>query len=233
MIQLKLERTGEDFTTGIVNVPLNTPAFIFLIVRDMKEIKDAQRVFEDKSITYTIEQRRHKAILKSSELVDRKIIDSIKLNERFEPKAQNYYRYVFFELDTLMEDIVDCVIQVFKDYRLPLYYHRTMRGWHFFCVKPVNEELYHEIMNRLKPFNMDCPHVTMRIRPNKWIGEPEIFRIHNVEMSALHSDTLKFADMITDQTYWKFATKIGAGKWIVDRKYLLVNYKQTGELANR
>ena len=231
---LQLERTPDDFTTGIVNIPLNTPAFFFLKVRDMKLLQQAKDVFQEYLIPFEHEQKSRKAILKSSTMVDRKIINRIHHDyPQFEPTAMNYYRYVFFELDELNDKLVSFVLSVYQDYRLPVYYHRTMRGWHFFCVKPVDEPTYHEIMNKLKPLNMACPHVTMRIRPNKWVGEPEVFKIGNVVMPAKHSDTERFAKTIQEQTYARRMQAFGKGKYILDNKYFIVNYRQTGELANK
>lgn len=223
-------RTIEEFTTGIVNVPMHMQRWLTLIARNSALIEEAEKVFKSYNITYNKELRRTKALFKSSQLVPIGVINEIKQRyAQYEPKGIGYYRYIFFELDDLTESNFNYVRSVFARYKLPVFYHRTMRGWHFFCIKPQTEELYVEIMNILKPLNMACPHVTMRIRPNKWEGEPAIFQIHGIDMPAFHEDTERFAKMILQQTYRHSMQSYGSGKYICDRKYLVVNYKQNGE----
>lgn len=93
-------------------------------------------------------------------------------------KAVNpIFRYLFFELDTLEENQLHQVLNTYKRYNLPVYVHRSMRGYHFLSVKPIAKELYYQAINEIKPLNPKCPLVTIRIKSNKWIDEKQVFKI--------------------------------------------------------
>lgn len=222
----ELIRTNEEFTSGIVNVPQNTPAQLFFICLTDNELAHAKAQFNIVGVPFDVEPKRKRTIVISKDVLNNSIVQMIiennrELRQKKQLKRRTTFRYVFFELDTLDEAQLKYVLQVYKDYQLPVYYHRSMRGYHFLSVKPIIENLYHEAMLRLKPLNMACPHVTIRIRANKWVNEKDVFKIGNIQMQALHSDTLRLKQWIENQDFYH-----------LKKHYLVVNYRQTGEAGN-
>lgn len=225
-LQTQPVRTNEEFTSGIVNVPQNTPAKLYFICLNDAHIRRARLTFAKENITYDELPKRKKIIIESRAVLDNKTIqriieDNFDLRKEKLLKRKTEFRYVFFELDSLATDELNYVLQTYKAFELPVYYHRTMRGWHFLSVKPIEENSYHACMNLIKHLNTACPHITLRIRPNKWVGEMQIFKVGNIQMQALHSDTVRLKQWLELQDYYR-----------LKKQYMIVNYRQTGELAN-
>lgn len=219
-------RTNEEFTTGIVNVPQNTPAKLYFVCLNDAHIRRARLTFASENIGYEELPKRKRTIIQSLGVLDNKLVQKIR-EDNFDLvkdkllKRISEYRYLFFELDSLDSDQFNFVLDVYKKYQLPVYYHRSMRGWHFLCVKPVKEDIWQTALTEIKPLNMACPHITLRIKPNKWIGEMQVFRVGNIWMPALHSDTERLKNWMELQDYYH-----------LKKQYMIVNYRQTGELAN-
>jgi len=133
------------------------------------------------------------------------------------PITDSRLRYLFFELDSLDEVDFGIIYEAYFKNRLPFYVHRTMRGYHFLSVKPIAKELHAKIMKSIKPLNPDCPHITIRIKPNKWIGEREVFKV-----DAVLSITTEA--YYTEKTYqlkkWMERQFIG----LIRKNYKVVNY---------
>lgn len=225
-MQKELVRTNEIFTSGIVNVPQNTPARLFFVCYNDNELANAKAQFNLHSVSFDVEPKTKRVIVISKDVLDNQTVQAIIANnlsmrKKKQLKRQTEFKYVFFELDSLLKEYFHIILETYKRYQLPVYYHRSMRGWHFLSVKPVKQALYDEIMNQIKYLNRDCPHVTMRIQPNKWIGEMQVFKVGNIQMQALHSDTVKLKQYIELQDYLR-----------LKRQYLIVNYRQAGKDGN-
>jgi len=230
-----LQRTNERFTSGIVNVPQNTPAYLLFLCKSSDAYLEAKQILDYHKVAFNEDRKHSRVLLQSKVDIDNQRVRLIMSQTRFsEIKRITSYRYVWFELDTKAQDELVYVLSVFAKYELPVYYHETMRGYHFFCVKPVLEDMYHCIMSELKPLNTACPMITLRIRPNKWVGEKEYFEKAVFQWpkdkdgrDKISDDTIRLATVITKQSYPLYQSK-----YILMGKYLLVNYEQNGEAGN-
>lgn len=229
----KLERTPDDFTTGIVNVPQNTPAIIYFVCENEIQKDTAVNLMQYHKIPYVvISKRNNKYVIKSKDIISYGLTKLLQKNSHsVKVKRKAIHRYLFFELDDLDVSHFQFVLAIYHKYNLPVFYHRTMRGWHFICIKPIDEKLWQEALTELKPLNTACPHVTLRIKPNKWVGEREIFQQSAIQMPALHSDTVQLQKSF--MRLCDFNNRIVGNEIAkLKEKYLIVHYRQTGELAN-
>lgn len=223
-----LQRTREDFTTGIVNIPQDTPAILFVRVRSPEEKFKAQEIFEYYKAPYQTITKKKGDIVITKDVMQRDYIKTIKRNNPdLEIKTKNVYRYLFFELDTKDQQAINQVLSVYKLQKLPVYYHETMRGYHFLSIKPMIEGAYHFLLSSIKHLNMDCPHVTLRIKPNKWEGESEIFKRGYVWESP-EIDDIAFNRHTRLLARWLEFQHIG----LIKKNYFVVHYRMTGELGN-
>lgn len=132
-------------------------------------------------------------------------------------------RYLFFEYDvhdgdfTLNNLAVVHILEVYKRANLGVWVHRTARGWHFISVTPIPKKDYYLLMKQLKHLNPACPHVTLRIIPNKWIGEKEIFK-QGFIISPVHSKELM------NLREWAIRGQLERMKQF----YKIVTYRQAG-----
>lgn len=183
-MQEQLTRTIDDFTTGIVNLP---------ILLDNNTNKPIMEYNQDK--------------------------------KRFKYKVIQDMRYPFFELDTKDEKPLYKVLDAYAHLDIPVYVHETMRGYHFLSLHKLHKIEYAEWIRPLMKLNPKCPMVTLRIKPNKWIGEKEVFRKGNI----IHSE---HDDFLLDETrqlkMWIERQHIG----LLQCKYYIVKYRMTGEAGN-
>lgn len=225
-MQKELVRTNEEFTSGIVNVPQNTPAQLYFICYNDDHIRRARLNFAKENVAYDELPKRKRTIIISRSvlengLIQKIIADNFDMRKEKLLKRKTDFSYLFFELDSLASEQFNIVLNTYKKYQLPVYYHRSMRGWHFLSVKPIKKELWQNALEEIKYLNLACPHITLRIRPNKWVGEMQVFRVGNIWMPALHSDTERLKNWMELQDFYHLR-----------KQYLVVNYRQTGELGN-
>lgn len=92
----------------------------------------------------------------------------------------NDLRFFFFEVDLpYVSDEFQAVLDVYEHNGLDVLVHKTGNGWHFISPTLVTKEEwkhYHEI---LKGINKKCPMTTLRIEPNKYPQEREIWYIYD------------------------------------------------------
>jgi len=89
-------------------------------------------------------------------------------------------RFLFFEMDKPMNwEHFNRVNDVFRFFELDWICHRTGDGWHWISPTLLRKEawkLAHELLNDV---NRRCPMTTLRIVPNKYPHEDEIWYSHN------------------------------------------------------
>jgi hypothetical protein len=141
-------------------------------------------------------------------------------------------RYPLFEFDNIIgksekvnERFVANILESYEDLKLPVYQHRTMRGVHFISLVALHKDCYNAWIQPLMKYNPKCPMVTLRIRPNKWIGEDKVFFeggiITNGAGDMAISQLEQFKTLVERQTLS-----------VLRQKYYIVNYRMTGELGN-
>lgn len=232
-MQEELQRTSEEFTSGIVNVPQNTPARLLFISNDDKELFKVGAYLKESNFDYSTTMKRKYRKTITEELLsieEQRHAFSIFPDMRREKRLKRItpYAYLFFELDNIAMEQLVYVLAVYAQYDLPVFYHRTMRGWHFFSIKPMLKEYWEKAMIQLKPLNMACPHITLRVVPNKWINEAEAWKVASFQWpkdeygyDRKHTDTLQFAKAV-----------LGQDLVFLKKHYLLVHYRQNGEAGN-
>lgn len=129
-------------------------------------------------------------------------------------------RYPFFELDS--DRGLDVVKKAYKKARLPLYMHKTMRGYHFLSTVSMSSDEHRDWITPLIHLNPACPMVTLRIKPNKWVGEREIF--NQFEIFDNNAETFQLQTLIELQQMIT-GNMIG----LLQKKYYIVRYRMTGE----
>lgn len=130
-------------------------------------------------------------------------------------------RYPFFELDTDKGKSWEKVMEHYVNHNLDVYAHRTMRGWHFISLTAMKKEDYATWIKCIMPLNPKCPMVTLRIKPNKWIGERQVFKEGGIIARQFNTELEQLKQWIERQA-------IG----LLQLKYYVVRYRMTGEAGN-
>lgn len=210
-------------TAGIVNIPLTYPAILFFNTK-FDKIKDVVNVFESYKIPFT---QTHTTNLKgeivfhcrSINKIDSKTIKSIWRNwKTLRPKFETDYRYPLWEIDTKEDYILQTVIRVYKLLDLPVIVQQSMKGYHFICIKPVTNEVWKEFVRQVRHTNPDWPPITIRIKPNKYIGEMIEYNKMFVISSSYHKDTQELSKWLKCQDIER-----------IIRDYYVVWYKFSGQ----
>lgn len=137
------------------------------------------------------------------------------------PKLDSSSRYLFFEIDELNQSSFDEVMNLYKEFHLPVYVHRSMRGFHFLSVQPIAKELYQNLIKRIKHLNPKCPHVTIRIEPNKWQGEKHVWCDGAIISETFNKDLANLREWMIRGRYDKLRAN-----------YRIVKYRQAGTLGD-
>lgn len=216
-----LARTSEVFTAGIVNVPLTKPAVPFFIFdkNDTDKISKAKNVFESMKIPYYVKWSNKKIFIEAFNEVPYKSVQVIYHNNKLSlrPKFISQYRYLFYELDTTEQEIVDNVLAVYTNLNLPVYAHRTMRGYHFLSVYPIPIEDWKIALTGIRDYNPAYPPITLRIKPNKYIGEDALYKEGFILSKYYHSDTQQLRNYMCNQNIAE-----------IEKRYFVVYYKLDG-----
>lgn len=212
-MQNNLQRTEHKLTCGIVNIPLTKPATIYFNVdysADKKQFDFICNIFESFKIPYHRVDKPFlkKCALTSSEEIESKALKMIWRNYKtYRPKLITNWRYLFWEIDTLDKNTLDTVIQVYSRLNLPVYVKRSMRGYHFISVKPILDSIWQTAIETLRPTNLDYPPITIRVNPNKYVGEESIWFDGFIISSAYHADTNEIRRLINENNYTKIQEK--------------------------
>lgn len=205
-------RTNEVLTMGIVNIPLTKPAYVYFICDDERvKVLDVLRVLQSFKIKYSsdvMNNKKDKTVyhIKSLEKIESSIMKQIVRNFRqLRPKIETDWRYLFWEIDTKDKDVLDIVLKVYNDLDLPIYVHESMRGYHFLSVKPIMNDVFLDAISKLRPTNLDYPPLTLRIKPNKYVGELNYYNKSFIISRVYHSDTEQLKKLMLTQQLEKIA----------------------------
>lgn len=217
---MQFQRTNEVMTAGITNIPLTKPAYIYFTTDIPKYecalIENIYNVFDSMNIPFTRTDNHYtnRTFFISQNEIDSKHIKMIWRNfKTLRPKVKGNWRYLFWEIDDSEETALDKVIAIYRILKLPMYVHRSMRGYHFLSVKPITKELWNWAITQLRDSNETYPPITLRVKPNKYINEDKIFNEGFIIAENYHSDTKQLRDWIVNQNL----VKLG-------EQYQLVNY---------
>lgn len=214
-----LTRTKEQLTCGITNIPLTKPSIVWFRERD--NISLVYEMFESLKIPFIRSDNNYlgDSYFASKEELDSKTIKLIWRNfKSLHPKFTSNWRYLFWEIDEHSEELMTEVISLYNYLKLPVYIHKTMRGYHFICVKPIEESVWQLAVNRLRKTNISYPPITLRINPNKYIGEDKIFNEGFVIADKPHSDTKQIRDWIINKNYERIGQQYQLVYYPIDKK---------------
>lgn len=204
---LGLERTAEKVTAGIVNIPLTKPAFIYFNAKreDVRKVTDMLDSFK---LNYNVDYKNNRFHVRTIEQVESNIMKQIWRNYKsLRPHFESQYRYLFWEIDTKDNDVLAEVIAVYRRLQLPIVFHPSMRGYHFMSVKPLDMQVWRESVKELRHTNLEYPPLTLRLKPNKYLGEVTEFNRVMVISTAYHSDSVELKNLIHTQQIEKIAQK--------------------------
>lgn len=202
---ISLERTKDKLTCGITNIPLSKPAKVYFISKDNNE-RAIYDMFESMRIQFTRQDNEFtgNSIFTSNNELESKQIKMIFRNFRtLRPKLDTGWRYLFWEIDTIDRVIELKVLNVYFNLGLPVYYHRSMRGFHFLSVKPILAQVFEKAIKELRETNDRYPPITLRINPNKYKDEELVFYNGDIQYYTKHSDTIQLKNWIENKDWIK------------------------------
>jgi len=85
------------------------------------------------------------------------------------------YRICLFEIDIEHNSSLDHIRDTYRLLGLDLLIHRTGNGWHFLSPTLVTLSVWKDFHSKLKRINPKCPMTTLRIKPNKYPNEDQIW----------------------------------------------------------
>lgn len=99
----------------------------------------------------------------------------------------NPYRFFFFEIDRPFEDqVFEEIVRLYKTHGMDLLIHRTGNGWHFLSPTLISHDEWKAFHEELKHINKKCPMTTLRIEPNKYPQEQEVWYINDAYYCRFH-----------------------------------------------
>lgn len=217
-MQSSLIRTKESITCGITNIPLTKPSKVYFMVEE-SDVNKVYDMFESLDIHFFREDNNYnkKVYFNSMVELDTRIMKLIWRNYKsLHPKFASSWRYLFWEIDDTDNDTLTSVLEVYKYLKLPVYVHRSMRGYHFLSVKPIEESLWKFATDRLRNTNEKYPPITLRINPNKYIDEDKIF-YEGFVMGNEHSDTKQLRNWIISKDFNKIGEKYQLVYYHIDK----------------
>ena len=97
-------------------------------------------------------------------------------------------RVCFFEIDGFNAlELYEVIGQYYK-FGLDVLVHRTGKGFHFLSPTLVDLKIWKEFHEPLKHINSECPMTCLRIDPNKWDNEPEMWK-NSIRFKFRRTDT--------------------------------------------
>jgi hypothetical protein len=224
---MSLQRTRELVTCGITNIPLTKPARLFFIVKEkiQADIDIIYSIYDNLKVDFSRTDIPHTGNIRfiSTEEVPSDKLKMVWNNfKSLHPKFDTKWKYLLWELDELNNEYFEEIVGYYGYLELPLYVHRTMRGWHFISIKPITNEVWRDTCNALQYTNPDFPRITLRIKPNKYINEERIFNQGYCIMEKYHYDTNHLRNLIISGNYE-----------VLGQKYQLVYYPFDGKEHDR
>lgn len=195
-------------TCGITNVPLTKPAKVYFNIPfdAFTNLELVYSIFENLKIPIKRIDNNYMqmAYITTLNEVDTKIIKMIFKNFRtLRPKLNSNWRYLFWEIDNQDEELLYEVLEIYRFMKLPVYVHKTMRGYHFLSVKPIQDNVFQWCISNIRRTNIKYPPLTLRIKPNKYPNEKEIWNEGFIISDTYHADTKYLRDWIVNQDYIK------------------------------
>jgi len=111
----------------------------------------------------------------------------------------NSMRFFLFEIDfPCTSKDIGKIDDVYRHHSLDYIRHRSMRGYHWLSCTLVTKETWNVLRDELLSLNVDCPMVCIRIEPNKWIGEKDIWELyfHRFYYDNIFRNSIEFSNLL-------------------------------------
>lgn len=214
------ERTDAKWTCGIVNVPLTKPAKIYFEPDNTYELLNMiYEVFEKRNISFTRNDNVYNNttfFISDKELSSNTIKDIFEVDRKYKPKIKSNWKYLFWELDTRDIQDYDFVLSVYEKLKLPVYVHKSMRGYHFISIKPIPDKIWECAIKELRHTNTSFPPITLRINPNKYVDEEHVF--YDGSYIGNHSDTEQLMRLMKKKDFDTLSKKYIIVWYRIDKK---------------
>jgi hypothetical protein len=164
-----MERTKENWTYGIINIPL-------LFGHNNRLGVNPRSIL-------------------------RKWAHNAKCYRKPFPCVDKSFRYLWFELDSLENH--EQVLEYFKECGVDVFWHRTMKGYHYITLHLMPVAEYDATMMQLKQvFNNATFFYSLRIVPNKWVNEVGVWYNGGIEDNGSgHVKQLSYIQKSLNQKY--------------------------------
>lgn len=91
-------------------------------------------------------------------------------------KESKELRFLFFELDKEHLNYYNKVCEFYQIKKLDVLIHRTgSGGYHFLSPTLIQKTEWKKLHGELSQINKSCPMITLRVKPNKYPNEKEIW----------------------------------------------------------
>lgn len=112
-------------------------------------------------------------------------------------------RYLWFESDTLDQFFHFRLLSFYESLNIDVYWHRTMKGYHYITFYLMERYAYEALIDILKEqYKNGTFYYSLRIVPNKWIGEQDIWKIGAiVNNNSGHVKQLRYIQTALNQPY--------------------------------
>ena len=166
-------QTNVTLTAGICNIPLTLPAIPYFISDNNFNTIDIENMLIAFKIDYVKSKTASNRIsIIGTHTIESKIIKQIFHNfRRLKPRLISEYRYLFWEIDNQDDKMLHEVLDVYRVLDLPVYVHKSYRGYHFLSVKPIEKQIWNYAIHILRNTNTSFPPVTLRVLANKYPNE--------------------------------------------------------------
>lgn len=157
-------------TAGICNIPLTLPAIPYFISDNDKRTYEIQMMLASFHIPFKTQfTANNKTHIMGTIKIPSQTIKQIFQNFRtLKPRLISEYRYLFWEIDNQDQQTLDEVLGVYGAWNLPVYIHKSYRGYHFLSVKPIPKSEWNIAIQQLRHTNPRYPPVTLRVLANKY-----------------------------------------------------------------
>lgn len=170
----EIQRTKENWTYGIINIPL-------LYGHNNKHGVNPRTII-------------------------RKVAHNAKCYHKPFPALDKRYRYLWFELDVNDVSQHQAVLYEFAMNHIDVFWHKTMKGYHYITMHLLPKDEYDITMNYLKShFDNLTFSYSLRIVPNKWKGEisPIVWYLGSIENNGSnHTKQLQYIQSAINKPYF-------------------------------
>jgi hypothetical protein len=171
------KKDNVTLTAGICNIPLTIPAIPYFISDSDNTTSEIEKVLRSFNIGYVKNKTASGRInIMGTHKIEAKIIKQIFRNFRtLKPRLISEWRYLFWEVDNQDQQYIDTVMNIYMYLKLPVYVHKSYRGFHFLSVKPIEKTTWDWAIQQLRKTNPRFPPVTLRVLANKHPNELDCY----------------------------------------------------------